>query len=207
MWAGLGDTQRSLLELLRGAPAGMSVDALSDELGVTVTAVRQHLTALHGDGLVERGATRASGGRPQQLYVLTEKAREGFPRQYSWFSESLVGALKKEQGSAKVEKLLRVLGDDVGASVAAPASAPLAERARMLAAKMDELGYEARVEKRGDKLEVTASNCVFHKLAERHPEVCAFDLGLIERVAHAKATHDECIVRGDAVCRFQLKKR
>src|SRR5687768_3571058 len=204
---GLGETQRALLGALQGSADGESVDGLAVHLGVTITAVRQHLIVLECDGLVERGATRASGGRPQQLFVLSERGREEFPRQYSWFSELLLSEMRKELGSAKLEKLLRSLGDDAGAAAAAPSDAPLGERANVLAARMSELGYDARVVAGDGKLEVAARNCVFHKLADKNPEVCAFDLGLIERIGGARVEHEECIVRGGAECRFKLKRR
>src|SRR5687767_3343387 len=95
---GLGETQRKLLGALHdaGGSAGMSVEEIADKLGITITAVRQHLVALERDGLVTRNATRASGGRPQHLFVLTERGREGFPRQYSWFSELLLKTMREE---------------------------------------------------------------------------------------------------------------
>lgn len=204
---GLGETQRQLLSALAAAPGGMSVDELASKLGVTITAVRQHLTALERDALVTRGPTRASGGRPQHMFVLTERGREGFPRQYSWFSEQLLLSLKREMGSAKLEKTLRILGDEAGAAVAAPTNAPPEARARILAQRMGELGYDAHVVERDGKLEVSARNCVFHKLAAKHPEVCSFDLGLIERIAGARVDHDQCIIRGGGECRFRLRAR
>jgi predicted ArsR family transcriptional regulator len=82
MLEGLGRTQRDLLYALLHQPAGMSIDDLAQALAITRTAVRQHLAALERDGLVQRGATRPTGRRPEQLHQLTEQARELFPRQY-----------------------------------------------------------------------------------------------------------------------------
>src|SRR5687767_7751739 len=114
---GLGETQRQLLGALAAAPAGLGVEELADKLGITVTAVRQHRMALERDALVKLGPTRASGGRPQHTFVLSERGREGFPRQYSWFSELLLATMRKEMGTAKLEKTLRILGDEAGAAV------------------------------------------------------------------------------------------
>src|SRR5678816_3599444 len=83
---------KSLRHLLRNK-GGATVDELGRALNVTRTAIRQHLASLMHDGFVAPGETRASGGRPQQLFVLTSKGREAFPRHYSWFAQLLIEAI------------------------------------------------------------------------------------------------------------------
>ena len=78
-----GQRRKQLLRYLLRNKAGASVDELAEAVGVTRTAVRQHLASLMRDRLVAAGAVRASGGRPQQLFVLTEEGKEAFPRHYS----------------------------------------------------------------------------------------------------------------------------
>ncbi|HEX2492144.1 MAG TPA: HTH domain-containing protein, partial [Steroidobacter sp.] len=85
-----GERRKQLLRYLLRNKSGASVDELAQALGVTRTAVRQHLASLMRDRLVVPGAARASGGRPQQLFVLTEEGKEAFPRHYSWFAHLLV---------------------------------------------------------------------------------------------------------------------
>ena len=89
----LGERQQQLLLLLLNNKAGLTVDALSAQLQITRNAVRQHLAALERDGLVTRGDTKPSGGRPEQLYLLSDRGGELFPRRYSWFSEQLIEAM------------------------------------------------------------------------------------------------------------------
>src|SRR5207253_1789230 len=93
--ARMDSTREKLVSLLHRAKDGVAVDALAKALGVTITAVRQHLVSLERDGLVTRGETVPSGGRPQQLYVLTSAGNESFPRQYSWFSDVLIARMKE----------------------------------------------------------------------------------------------------------------
>src|SRR3546814_11691620 len=47
---------------------------------------------------------------------------------------------------------------------------------RALAQRLDALGYEAVPARHGDDWQVEAFNCVFHRLARQHPQVCKFDL-------------------------------
>ena len=56
-----------LLELLRRRGA-MSVTELAAATDVTATAVRQRLTRLTGQGLIQREASRAGRGRPSHRY-------------------------------------------------------------------------------------------------------------------------------------------
>lgn len=72
-----------VIDLLR-CNGSMSVAQMADATHVTATAVRQRLTRLMGQGLIEREAVlvgsdepgaRAGRGRPSHRYSLTEKAR------------------------------------------------------------------------------------------------------------------------------------
>ena len=207
MFSGRGETQQQLLRALQREPEGLGVEALAQQLDVTVTAVRQHLLALGRDGLVEQVASAPSGGRPAHVYALSERARESFPRQYSWFSETLLTELRSRLGHAGLEKTLKALGERA-AGAGPDSKASLPERTQALVGKMTELGYDAFVaQERKKETEISARNCVFHQLAREHPEVCAFDLGLIGAASGAAVTHEECIVRGGKQCRFKLEKK
>jgi predicted ArsR family transcriptional regulator len=95
----MGERQKQLLKLLRGSKLGLSVEELSKGLEITRNAVRQHLATLEVAGLVAAGATRPSGGgRPQQLYVLTELGSEMAQRQYSWLAQLIVASVRREEG-------------------------------------------------------------------------------------------------------------
>jgi len=74
----LGDpTRRAMLSLLARGP--VTVSALSEPLGVTVTAVGQHLRLLENAGLAaseKRGRTRYCRLRPDGLHELERWARQ-----------------------------------------------------------------------------------------------------------------------------------
>ena len=75
-----GERRKQLLRHLLRNKSGAPVDELTRALGVTRTAVRQHLASLMRDGLVAPAETRPTGGRPEQLFVLTDEGKEAFPR-------------------------------------------------------------------------------------------------------------------------------
>src|SRR5258705_12604919 len=104
---------------------GLTVDALSAQLQITRNAVRQHLAALERDDLVRRGDTKPSGGRPEQLYLLSDRGGEVFPPRYPWFSEVLIEGHASEIGrdavGAKFGQMGRTGGPPTNGSRAAGA--------------------------------------------------------------------------------------
>jgi len=201
----LGERQRQLLELLLRSKGGLTVDELSKGLKITRNAVRQHLAALESDGLTATGITRPSGGRPQQLYVLTDKGKEVFPRHYSWFARLVVEAIKREHGADGLRERLSEIGAAVGEQMRgqSPGLNGREEKVVKLASVMDQLGYNARRAASGAPV-IEADNCVFHELAMKTPEICQFDLAMMASFTDSKIDHQECMARGGNLCRFKF---
>src|SRR5688572_9050008 len=77
-----------LLELMRSR-GSVSIAEAIEAGGVTATAVRQRLTRLMREGLVERSTERRGRGRPGHRYSLTEKARRQAGNNYADLSMAL----------------------------------------------------------------------------------------------------------------------
>jgi len=203
-----GDRRRRLLRHLLRNKAGATVDELAQALGVTRTAVRQHLAALTRDGLVAEGGERGTGGRPVRLHRLTEAGREVFPRRYSWFARLLVEAIAQEHGASGLRTRLGRIAAAVVAQLPAREGAGRRGGVEGLAALMDELGYDARkVRDVGGAPTIEADNCVFHALAMRNTAVCQFDLALMTSYTGRKVELHECMAKGGQVCRFRFLPR
>jgi len=202
----LGDRQKQLLELLLKNKSGLAVDELSQGLNITRNAVRQHLAALESDRLIELGPTRPSGGRPQQLYALTEKGREVFPRRYSWFAQLVIESISREHGAEGLRERLGEIGAQIATQFQGQSPAPESRQQKVekLAAVMDQLGYSARTTAAGKAPVIEADNCVFHELALKNPEICEFDLAMMGAFTGSKVEHQECMARGGNVCRFKF---
>jgi predicted ArsR family transcriptional regulator len=199
-------TQRSLMRILLRNKEGLTVQALAQSLDISRNAVRQHLTSLERDGLVAKGTTQPSGGRPEQLYILTNDGNERFPRQYSWFSELLLQTLQTQHDSIGLKEKLAEMGRGVAASLKARLVDANGSRGRIaaIAQIMQELGYDAVAKTGNGEQSIEAHNCVFHKLAVKHPEVCSFDLGLLSASSGCRVEHGSCMVRGGDACRFHF---
>ena len=205
-----GETRKRLLRHLLRHKSGASIDELAGAAGVTRTAVRQHLALLMRDGLVAAGGARPSGGRPQNLFVLTAQGKETFPRRYSWFAQLLIEAIAKEHGNAGLRLRLARLASAVVAQLRqrAPGLASRKEKVEKLSEVMDELGYDARTgASAAGAPTIEADNCIFHELAMKNPEVCQFDLALLAGFSGSKVELTECMARGGHVCRFRFTPR
>jgi len=207
----MGERQKQLLKLLRGSKPGLSVDELSKGLEITRNAVRQHLASLEASGFVEGGSLRPSGGgRPQQLYLLTELGRETFPRQYSWLAQLVVSSVLHEEGAENMGKRLHEIGAGVARQMRGeyPGLATHKEKVEKLAEVMDQLGYNATKKTLpGGEPVIEADNCVFHRMAVKDLEICHLDMGLMETFTDSKVEHHECMARGGNVCRFRFKPK
>lgn len=203
----LGPRQKDLLQLLLRHKDGLTVDELGTRLGVTRNAVRQHLAALTSEGLVVAGASKATGGRPTRLYVLSDKGRGLFPRQYSWLAQLMLESVRQEAGDGGLRQRLVALGNQVGAQLRGqhPALRTRQDKVLKLAELMEQIGYSTAGTTVLDPTVISADNCVFHDLALKDPEVCHFDLALLASFTGSRVEHQECMARGGHVCRFKFK--
>jgi predicted ArsR family transcriptional regulator len=202
-----GERRKQLMRHLLRHKTGASIDELALAIGVTRTAVRQHLAALSQEGLVAPAGQRATGGRPQQLFVLTSQGREAFPRRYSWFAQLLIEAMAKEHGAGGLRIRLGRIASAVVAQLRqrAPEKDSRQQKVAKVSKLMDELGYDARTGRDiAGAPTIEADNCVFHELAMNNPEICQFDLSLLSGLTGSKVELDECMARGGHVCRFRF---
>lgn len=207
MLAILGTRQQELINLLLKNKSGLTVDELSQRLEITGNAVRQHLASLENNGLVTKGATRPSGGRPEQLNVLTDAGREFFPRHYSWFAQLMIESIKQASGAEGLRESMDTMGKEVAKQLLRQHSGLGSQQQKVekLSELMEQLGYNTRnVTVVDGAPTIEADNCIFHTLAISNPEVCQFDLALLSTFTDSKIDHQECMASGGNVCRFKF---
>lgn len=203
----LGPRQQALLTLLLEHKDGLTVDAMAAAEGITRSAVRQHLTGLERDGLIQTAGVRPTGGRPEQVYVLSPKGEEIQPRHYAWLAQLLIESLCAQEGHAALAERLATAGRQTAESLLLRQPPGPGSRVANLADLMADLGYRARLASPAadGTPTIEAFNCVFHQLAAKYPEVCQFDLALMATFTGQPVEHHECMVRGGRACRFRFK--
>ena len=105
-----GTSQQAVLNHLLENKGGSTLEELVGAVGLSRTAVNQHLLALESQGFVRKSTPRKTAGRPQHVYVLTEDGTNLFPKQYSWFSKLMFETLREQVGEEKASQFMYDLG-------------------------------------------------------------------------------------------------
>ncbi len=176
-----GNSQQEILNQLMDHKSGLTLDELVVSVGLSRTAINQHLMVLEREGHVRKGTQRKTGGRPLNVYILTEDGTNLFPKQYSWFSRLLIQTLREQIGEERVAEYMYDLGVKLSAGlIPRLVGKNRAERIAEIVNIMNETGFIARTlaPENSDKLlRVECKNCVYHDLSKDYPEVCRFDIG------------------------------
>ena len=101
-------TRQRILEILKERSEA-TIDELSEALELTTVTVRHHLDILRGEGLVEvpEVKRRATPGRPQYVYTLTDAADEHFPKNYAGFTNLMITEIKERLDPTELDRILR----------------------------------------------------------------------------------------------------
>jgi DeoR family transcriptional regulator, suf operon transcriptional repressor len=201
-------SQQDVLNHLLENKAGATLDELVKAIGLSRTAINQHLISLERDGFIQKSVPRKTGGRPQHVYVLTETGGNLFPKQYSWFSKMLFETLRGQVGEEHLSQYMYDLGVQLSAGlIPRLVGKNRAERINEIVQIMNETGFVARTiaAGSGEKLpRVECKNCVYHDLSKESPEVCRFDIGFLSGLMGAEVEHLSCMQRGGQSCRFRF---
>jgi len=202
------NSRQDVLNQLLERRAGATLDELVAAVGLSRTAVNQHLTTLEGEGYIRKTTPRKTGGRPQHVYVLTEDGANRFPKQYSWFSKLLIQTLREQMGEERLSEYMYDLGVKLSARlIPRLVGKTRAERIAEIVNVMNEAGFVARTvpPEESEKLpRVECKNCVYHDLSKDYPEVCRFDIGFLSGLTGAEIEHLACMQRGADGCRFRF---
>jgi DeoR family suf operon transcriptional repressor len=198
-------TRRALLEILKRRGEA-NADELAEAVGITVSAVRQHLATLHGDGLVEHFEVRSGPGRPRHVYRLTERADNLFPRAYA----AIVTDLLVEAEAADPELVERMFERRrqrrVDRAKERLAGKSFAERMQTLTEILDEDGYLAElVEEDDGSYRIVEHNCAILEVATRYGAACGTELDFIREVLpEASVQRVAHLLSGSHVCAYSV---
>ena len=205
-------TRRGLLERLKQEGA-QDAGALAETLGVSAMAVRQHLYALEGEGLVTFEAEPRPVGRPAKLWRLTAAADRFFPDGHADLTLGLLAALRETFGEAGMEKLLAARTAEQIAVYGrrVKPSDPLPARLAALAALRTEEGYMAAVERDGDDggdggYLFVENHCPVCAAARSCQGLCASELEVFRAVLGPDVTVERCdhILAGARRCAYRV---
>lgn len=193
-------TRGRLVQLLRRSPH--TVDELTEQLGLTRTAVREHLARLERDGLVQQSGVRRGIGKPAHLYALSPAARELFARGYAPVLQGLLDVLAGRLDPADREALLRDVGRRLAARHPTP-SGDIPERLAAGAELLNDLGGLAEVQKVNGSFVIQGWSCPLASVVQEHPELCHVPETLLSELL-GLPVQEQCDRHDPPRCRFAV---
>jgi predicted ArsR family transcriptional regulator len=185
-----------------------TIKELEQFLGVTTTAVRQHLAALQAENLIERRTIHSGVGRPHHAYFANENARQLFACHCDDLALTMLDEMYKMEGEQRVAQLLARVSDRLANRYARAVQSPvLHERVQEMAAALGEQGVLTEVTPRDDDTIVLKTyNCPYHELAQEYREICDMDQEMIQQVLGSEVALSACIMNGDGGCSFVVTR-
>lgn len=198
-------SRQQILDYLRRERQA-AVKELGQLLGLTSTGIRQHLTVLERDGLVEAREERGRVGRPALVYRLTERGDALYPKKYDALTNTLLEEVRAMMGSQGLQTLLR----RVAARLAAPylerlEGRPLNERVTEATRIIEERGCLAEHARAGGDGLIHQYSCPFPNVARRNPGVCALDVEFVRRLVGTDVRLVSSLLRGDRSCTYRVR--
>ncbi len=194
-----------ILEYLQRNPSATIKD-IEILLGVTTTAVRQHLNALQADGYLDRREERSGVGRPHYIYVATDAARELFACRCDVLALTMLQEMYGMVGAEQMGNLLNRVGVKLAERYAESVSAAdLQNRVEEMAGALGRQGVLTDVSTaESNTIALKMYNCPYHDLAIAHREICEMDQLMMQQALGADVSLDDCIMDGHGSCSFTI---
>lgn len=200
-------TKDRILELIK-RKVTLSVNDLTDQLDITHMAVRKHLAGLEKDGLIKSVGIKQPMGRPVQLYSLTEKGENVFPKNYEGITLEFLKDIEEIHGEKSVQHLfkkrevrltqeyLRRMKKD-----------SLPEKMKEIVQIQNEKGYMASAQQIDEHSYVLIEhNCPIYSVAQEYKMACRCETEMFKNVLETdQVQRSSCKTDGDDHCRFVFK--
>ena len=228
--AALSETSDAgILDLLRRTKA-LGVSELASATRVTPTAVRQRLTRLLGQGLIERVTERAGRGRPSHRYSLTPKGQRQTGNNHGDLAAVLWEEVRAVRDPDVRRGLFRRLAERMAGMYAGRVVGDsLADRMTSVVTLFAERNIPLTVEYVSQRSEasetddavaddagaatynspqymlpvLTALSCPYPELAEKDRGVCAMERMVFSQLLGTDVRLSDCRLDGGTCCRFE----
>jgi len=186
-----------------------TIKELEQLLGITTTAVRQHLNTLQVEGYIERKAVHAGVGRPHHTYTVTAKAQEIFACHCDDLALTLLQEVFAMEGQERTNQLLaRVSNRLANKYQHSVRSTLLTERVDELANALYARGVLTDVHAHDPETIILHTyNCPYHELAQDHREICEMDEAMLRQVLGSEVNLQACMMDGHHSCSFVVSAK
>ncbi len=204
-------TKKQILDLLKRNGI-LSIDEVTEDIGLAKTTLREHFLQLERDGYIKRTYERSGPGRPCLQYQLTRQGHGIYPSGESALMKNFVSFLKqRDEGAAieeffeefwekKYQKAARLM-DDAGTN-------NLFDRLNVLADMLDEEGFmpEYDIDSESGTITIRECNCPFREVVKETTLPCRLEAEFYRRLFNSKVERTSYIVEGDFSCSYSMSK-
>jgi predicted ArsR family transcriptional regulator len=199
-------TRQQILDYLRQRGHG-TVKQIGADLGLTATGIRQHLTVLERDGLVQAQEERGHVGRPALVYRLTSVGDALYPKKYDELANALIEEARTVLGPQSLARLMKSVAvrfaGDYGPHAAR--GQPLEERLREVGDVLERRGNVVSVIADDGEYAICKHTCPYWNVATKNSIVCALDVEFVRQLVGEDVRLTTSLLRGDSRCTFHIK--
>jgi DeoR family suf operon transcriptional repressor len=188
-----------------------TAEQIADQLDITVSGARQHLSALIRDGLVEateQPATERKRGRRPLAYSVTAAADDLFPKAYGELTNELLGYVEGTDPKLLDDLFAQRREHRIENALVRLARTPgLDNKVNELTRILDEDGYLATSEQVSpDVYLIVEHNCAIWAVAQRYGQACTSELEFIRAVLpEATVERVQHMVAGARRCAYEVR--
>jgi predicted ArsR family transcriptional regulator len=185
-----------------------TVEELAKVLDLTPVTVRHHLDILRGEELVSDPIIRhrASPGRPQYAFALTDKASAHFPKNYAALAGVLLDEVK-QLAPQTVNVIFEGMAQRLSAEAPRPnANASWPRRLDQAVAYLNRQGYVAHWENTAEGYVLHTCNCPYEAVSAPHPELCQLDMTLVGNLLGMLPQRASRVAEGASSCAYFIPR-
>jgi predicted ArsR family transcriptional regulator len=182
-----------------------SIKDVAADLGVTTSAVRQHLGQLQAGGAIRTDKVREGVGRPYYVYSLTPQAHNLFYKDYGDLTRLLLEEVSETQGPDALQAVLGRVGDRLADLYRDQVPGQdLAERVRAWAELLDQRGIAVEIERTGEGYVLREYGCPYQNVAVENRAVCEMERQVMARLLASGVKLTQCVLDGHRGCQFTI---
>ena len=179
---------------------------VAGDLGVTASAVRQHLTQLEAGGLVRAEKVREGVGRPYFVYSVTPEAHSLFYHDYGELTRLLLQEITRVEGRDALPQILRRVSTRLADLYRGEVDGHvLSERVHEWADLLDARGLVVDVVEMAGGYLIEQYGCPYMSVAVDNRAVCEMERQVLERLLKSNVRLQRCMLDGHKSCRFQVE--
>jgi predicted ArsR family transcriptional regulator len=198
-------TRQQILDYLR-RHGQATVKDIGQHLGLTATGIRQHLTVLERDGLVDAHEERGHVGRPALVYRLSPVGDALYPKKYDELANALIEEARSVLGSQALARLMKsVAARFAAAQQSRVAGKPLVERVQAASEVLENRGSVVTLTAQDGDYAIRTHTCPYWNVATKNSIICALDVEFVRQLVGEDMRLTTSLLRGDDCCTFHIR--